>query len=255
MKDGHHINTFIVPIYQHGVLGEAPEEYYVNATDANGNTMAIKVDPDQSDVLPDIQFTRTVPFLGGIAATAGAEAVAGSTATGTGISVTTAATTGGAVLVVGAAAAYSYDQRAAPAYDSEHVAGYRSLTIPATEYVETYQPGETPFDEPVQLPSGSVYEPDAPVVTATSVASAGSTSSGRRASTTTKILDTFSIIRSPSTMMETTSAIVASTISSSATIPTPPVRSNFDYWMVWLSVLQKLSAILKIELLNSQKRQ
>lgn len=57
---------------------------------------------------------------------------------GSGISATTAVTSGGAVLAVGAAAAYGDDQRAAPSYESDQMAGKQSLTVPTTADAETY---------------------------------------------------------------------------------------------------------------------
>lgn len=110
---------YYIPIYQHGVLNEHPERYYVNATDANGATMIYEIEPsDNNDGVAKIASV-------GVAATVSGEATS-SVVLFEGLGAASSVVTTGGLVVVGVAGLAWID--------------YQSTTFEPDQVVETSQP-------------------------------------------------------------------------------------------------------------------
>ncbi|WP_192498340.1 MBL fold metallo-hydrolase [Halorussus halophilus] len=165
-EDGEteYISTYLVGIYQHGVASEAPNKYYVNASDVHENELSMLVNPSQGSLVQGASVAA-VPVVAGAPAGATTGTVTGGSIVG-GVSLGTAAVAGGVVVAVGSAAYWAYDQRPAGGYDADVVAGQTSYVVPTvatagaastittTEGVELTLPGGAAYDTPPRPLSG-----------------------------------------------------------------------------------------------------
>jgi len=136
-----------------------PHKYYVNATDAQGNTLSLLIEPSASDPLSDLAGEVDVSakgLTGAAAAVASTEAGAVSGTVGAGVSATGAAAAG---LTVGLAS-LAYEQRTRTSANIQSVS-QESIVVPSDlSEASTFHDGS---DLPVKLPSGAVF--DEPPVT------------------------------------------------------------------------------------------
>lgn len=129
---------------------QPPEWYWVNVTGADGDATNLRVNPQDGGVTFD------------------AERIEAETAAAPAVGTTTGSLGTGALVGIGAGAvaalvqAGSFEEpRITIEKASETIDEPLEIAVPPTATDNTYDPTETPLDEPIRLPSGQVIEEDA----------------------------------------------------------------------------------------------
>ncbi|WP_435064627.1 hypothetical protein [Halobaculum sp. EA56] len=159
---GRSIEEYTVPLKQAGVLNEPPEYYYVNVTDEHGNTVSLRLDPNETTTFADTVDATSSVALGGLAIS-GVGSTGGGTATAGGVGSVGAAPVVAAVGIgaaIGTGALYADYNQPAAGYRSEAIRGRLNPLVPTEEIILTFPAAETgdELNHPIRLPRGKVYD-------------------------------------------------------------------------------------------------
>ncbi|QLG60268.1 hypothetical protein [Halorarum salinum] len=165
-----HVSTYNRSLDQHGWFDEPPEYYYVNATDAAGNRMSVKVDPNETVTVPEdqdikaaVSSPRQILTGGSAGVVVSSEIQVGAGSGAVGMVYSNPYTAAGATVVaIGGTAVLGYTDYNQPAegFEGDVLSVPVGGAVPATGTIETFHVDYAPFT--IRWPHGAVYEAPGP---------------------------------------------------------------------------------------------